>query len=311
MIINNLYSEVLLQPISEGANNLYIVSGYASATFARRHIKELIEKSGDREFKINLIIGMPKSKIDHGAYIQLHDEFGDIFKGYYLDTPPPVHTKVFSWFSDETPVVGYSGSANYSQYGFFKEKQFNQMVVDSPDEIRSFYDELLNNCVYIPEAKVSDSVILRPPKIVGSVPAGEVEWIEAGKSVRISLLDGKTGKTPLRSGINWGQRPDREKNQAYLSIKKDARDEGFLPEKGFTFTLLTDDSVTMDCVVAQDGRKSVQTTRNNSELGKYFRERLGVESGGFVTTEMLEQYGRTDFTLIKIDDENFQLDFSV
>ena len=122
----------------------------------------------------------------------------------------------------------------------------------------------------------------------------------------------KNGELPLRSGLNWGQRPEhnRNPNQAYLSIRSDARREGFLPEKTFTFTLLTDDNETLDCTVAQEGRKAIHTTNDNSLLGKYFRDRLGIDSGLLVTKDDLIRYGRTDFLLKKLDDETFFLDFS-
>lgn len=307
MIINNLYSTVLLEPVlNASANEVFIVSGYASATFARRHIKELV----DSGVKVHLIIGMPTQKNDHGAYLQLHEEFGENFKGYYLDSGTPVHSKIYSWFLNGKPVQGFSGSANYSQYGFFTEKQVNQMAEDDPAELKFFFDELLARSISIPEAHVATRTPIRLPVVAGSVPAGQIEWLIKDKAVRVSFLD-RSGEVPAVSGLNWGQREGREKNQAYLSIKGDAREEGFLPERGFTFTLVTDDNVVMDCVVAQDGRKAIQSTKDNSELGRYIRNRIGVEPGAFVTVQNLEQYGRTDFTLIKIDDENFQLDFSV
>ena len=96
-----------------------------------------------------------------------------------------------------------------------------------------------------------------------------------------------------------------------MSIKTDATKEGFLPDKGFTFTMNADDGFVMDCVVAQAGRKSVQTTDGNPILGGYIRKRIGVHSGKFVTTSDLIRYGRTDFTLTKLDDETFEIDLSV
>ena len=152
----------------------------------------------------------------------------------------------------------------------------------------------------------------RPQRAIGSLTPGEIEWIQDGVSVRISFLD-RRGNLPPRSGLNWGQRPDqnREPNQAYLSIKKDARREGYLPDKSFTFTMLTDDGESFDCVVAQEGRKAIHTTENNSILGKYIRKRIGVSEGDLINVEDLENYGRTDFTLEKIDDENFFFDFSL
>lgn len=67
----------------------------------------------------------------------------------------------------------------------------------------------------------------------------------------------------------------------------------------------------MDCVVAQDGRKSIQTTYGNAILGEYIRKRIGAKSGEFLTVEHLEKYGRTDFTLTKLDNETFHFDLSV
>ena len=127
------------------------------------------------------------------------------------------------------------------------------------------------------------------------------------KAVKISLL-ARDGTLPARSGLNWGQRPElnRDPDQAYLPLRKDAREEGYLPERGYTFTLVTDDNQALDCVVAQDGRKC-QSTEDNSLLGSYIRSRLGVEPGSFLTNEDLIEYGRTDFTLIKIGRRNNQI----
>ena len=84
-----------------------------------------------------------------------------------------------------------------------------------------------------------------------------------------------------------------------------------MPEKEFTFTMLTDSGISLDCTVQQDGRKAVTTTDNNSILGRYIRQRIGVDEGSLISVEDLERYGRTDFVLSKIDDETFQFDISV
>ena len=39
------------------------------------------------------------------------------------------------------PLIGFSGSANYSQYGFYEEKQKNQMVQDDPVELFNYFKE--------------------------------------------------------------------------------------------------------------------------------------------------------------------------
>ena len=260
---------------------------------------------------------------NHMAFLMLHNEFKGKFKGYYLQSQPPVHCKVYSWFNNDKPTVGYAGSANYSQYGFFSEKQLNQLTTDSPVEIKNLYDDLLRKSIYIPDHQLVLPESHRMPR-VESVPPGEIEWEIPDVRVTISFLD-KKGNLPVSSGLNWGQRLSkrtnsktgtiswdaREPNQAYLSLKSDSRKEGFLPEQAYTFSLITDDKQSFDCVVAQEGRKAIHSTNDNSELGKYIRNRIGITLGNKVTVEDLERYGRTDYTIEKIDDETFLLDFSL
>ncbi|OFX27910.1 MAG: hypothetical protein A2X08_05875 [Bacteroidetes bacterium GWA2_32_17] len=131
------------------------------------------------------------------------------------------------------------------------------------------------------------------------------------ESVTLTLLDSDTRETPKRSGINWGQRDRREHNQAYINIPAKVGRSGFFPERYETFTVVTDDNKQMICVRAQDEGKGLHSTLNNSLLGEYFRYRLGLKSGEFVTKEHLLKYGRTDITFYKIDAENYLMDFSV
>ncbi|WP_430410217.1 restriction endonuclease PLD domain-containing protein [Kordia sp.] len=323
MRIDNLYENVLIKPARvEESSELYIVSGYASATFLRRHITDLV--SHGINFKINLIVGMPSKKSDHEAFLQLYDEYPQIFMGHYYNGSVSVHSKVYSWFTNGKPDLGFAGSANYSQYGFFSNKQINQISDEEPQTIKDFYDSLIPNSQLMTAIEVEESVSEEMPNVEGTIAPGKIQWIVPNKSVRISFLQ-KDGTLPEKSGLNWGQRKAKSTNprtgvvkyssrnpdQAYLSIKKTARKEGFLPERGFTFTMLTDDNVVLDCVVAQGGRKGVQTTNDNSELGRYIRNRLNLANGTFLTADHLIAYGRTDFTLVKINDETFLFDFSV
>lgn len=307
MFTNRLYEEALVAPIKKGCQELYVVSGFATATFVNRHLSQ------EPDFKVNLIIGMPGNRSDHLGFLSLYKRYKGRFKGFYITNSPQVHSKVYAWHKNGVPEMGFSGSANYTQPGFTGSQQVNQLVADDPNVITNFFEDLVPRAIEMRDYKYDPtSLLITQPTIVGSLYPGEIFWDVPDKRVTISFLD-RRGIVSERSGLNWGQRPElgREPNQAYLSLRKDARKEGFLPPIGETFTLITDDNVAIDCVVAQDGRKAIHSTFDNSEIGRYIRNRIGVSLGALVKASDLERYGRTDFSIEKLDDETFYLDMSV
>jgi len=130
--------------------------------------------------------------------------------------------------------------------------------------------------------------------------------------VTVSLL-ARNGNLPQRSGLNWGQRPEqnREPNQAYIKLPSTIYHTDFFPENTIQFTVLTDDGKTIICTRAQQNGKAIHTPHNNSLIGEYFRNRLGLASGDLVKESDLATYGRSDITFYKIDDETYYMDFSV
>ena len=311
MLIENLYKKILVSPV-KSATHLYILSGYASATFAKKHLEDCLKDNP--KLKINLIIGMyRKGAPDHDAFVDLINKYPDNFYGYYFQGRPDIHCKVYAWFNEDSPLSGFSGSANYSQNGFYEKNQGNQMHEDNSEDIYKYFNSKLTETIKIENYEPSIEKQIITDKYSGALLPGKCKWIETDVSVRISLLK-INGELPMISGLNWGQRPPREPNQAYLRIPVDAQKEGFLPKKKCTFTLLTDDKKTFDCVMQGNGKngsgKQFSTTNNNSELGLYFRNRLGIPPNKMVYKKDLENYGRTDFFLKKINDETFFLDFS-
>ncbi len=131
------------------------------------------------------------------------------------------------------------------------------------------------------------------------------------QAVDLSLLDSQTGQTHDRAGLNWGHRPGRNQNQAYIPVPMNIARSDFFPNIAVPFTVRTDDGQSFVLVKAQQGGKALETTENNAILGTYFRERLGVPLGQLVTLAHLQIYGRTDVTFIKADRGIYFLDFSV
>ena len=321
MIIEDLYEKALLAPEREGGDTLFIVSGYASATFAYRHITELINE----ETKINLIIGMTCQNAQIKQFQSMVKEFEGRFNVFFIDSQPKVHCKMYAWYGKGKSVIGFAGSANYSQEGHLDSKpQMNQLSIVNPTEIKRYYDELLLRATPIDELVISEENL---PASRG-IDNGGVMWSNDGRSVTISLLT-RSGQIQKADGLNWGQ-PDGSKrrpyyesyrpsiDQACLRFPKRAQDADFVPwlgngvENKVTFSLTTDDGHTFPyCRRQGQNGKQISTDSDQFQIGQYFRKRLGLELGEFVTKKHLEEYGRTDYTLHKVDDETFVLDFSV
>lgn len=317
---DNLFERVLFEPVKSGANRLYVVSGYATANMAVRHFE--FAKTQKREIAISLIAGM---YIQDGILINNHNSFKDLQNGRggvnfncnYINTNPPVHSKVYCWYKDNEPVIGFIGSANYTQNAFSNSMREVLSPID-PQLAKNYYDNLIGDTISCVDPTVEQQIRLYDKTRRGdqnNEESAESETeldinIDGLERVTISLTD-RSGEVPARSGLNWGQREGREPNQAYLNIPANIGRSGFFPERYVVFTVLTDDEKQLICVRAQDGGKGLHSTLNNSLLGEYFRNRLNLANGAFVTKVDLLKYGRTDVDFYKIDDETYYLDFSV
>lgn len=131
-------------------------------------------------------------------------------------------------------------------------------------------------------------------------------------SIDIDLTIKRKGEiiVPETSGLNWGQRPDRRQSQAYLKVTAEIQRANFFPETGIQFVLVCDDGVELTVRRCQQNGKAIQTTNDNSLLGRYFRERLGLAENETVYIHHLLKYGRTDVTITKKNDYTYLLDFS-
>lgn len=323
MITSELFDKALIEPlVQHNANKLYIVSGYATALMAMRHIE--FSKRLRKDLSIELIVGMcPFDGIErknHTAFKELQTAKFDVnFKCNYIFGRPPVHSKVYSWYKDNEPITGFIGSANYTQNAFspsMREVLTPQNALQCYDYYRSLEDESIN----CNSENVHELIDIFDHKRIEEIERSNIETGEAQTAIGTDMLNlpkvvlpliDKSGEVPTRSGLNWGQREGRDHNQAYINIPAPIGRSGFFPERYETFTVITDDDKQIICVRAQDGGKGLHSTLNNSLIGEYFRFRLGLGNGAFVTKEDLLKYGRTDVDFYKIDDENYFLDFSV
>ena len=99
---NDFREKILLHPISQGADHLRIVSGYATHTMASWHIAEIKDRFGIA-VDIDLIVGMC---VLDGLSRSVHEGFKEIMRHRqvtaqsrltckYVVEGKPVHTKLY------------------------------------------------------------------------------------------------------------------------------------------------------------------------------------------------------------------------
>lgn len=308
MLTEGLLQAVLLQPPSAtGANRLQIVSGYATASMADFHINQLSEQNTPAD--IELIVGMAgRDAIKRPHHLEFKklsqmDDLGMDFQCRYVVERAPVHAKVYCWLRNDVPVAGFVGSANYSRTAF-SEGQVEVMHEADGQGCHDFFNQVNQRSEDCTTVDIESKITLTET----------TKLAQEGEKIRLSLLASRTGDTPPHSGINWGHRGGekpikRDLDQAYIQIPAPVGRSGFFPNPDQEFTVLTDDGQSFIMIRAQVGGKGMHTTRKNALLGAYFRSRLGLRSGQYVTKEHLLAYGRTDVTFTKIDNETYLMDF--
>ena len=317
MFNQDLINRILIEPIRKGANRLLIVSGYASHTMASWHLKR-IKELGLPTIDIELIVGMAlydglKEDI-HQGFKDIHENNDDIYSNFqcqYIIEHAPVHSKIYIWLDNDLPIEAYTGSANYSQAGFSLGRR-EYMTPCEPYLAFQYYNGLICDVMFCNHNEVEDYIMLRAshPVLENEMENSAIIFDDSIENVTLSLLDSKTGETHRHSGLNWGQRNGREPNQAYIPVPSRIAKSEFFPLEKRHFSVLTDDHKNLVLRVQQQGDKAITTPMNNSLIGEYFRNRLGLNNGQFVTRQHLDDYGRTDVTFYKLDEEQFYMDFS-
>ena len=321
----NLYQQILMDPIKKGATGLHIVSGFATPTMATKHMIDISNALKQKEdaFKIDLLLGMvPRCKMGVNSHENfktlMQNEYKIPFSCKYVYNIPPVHSKLYIFSKDNTPVKAFIGSANYTQTGF-GSKQLEVVNTCNPSDAMSYFSKIESKSILCDHADVEEYVDIINEKTYRNSFAGvdmttsnkvQKKLISNSERITVSLLT-RQGETGHHSGLNWGQRETRNPNQAYIGLTSAVYKTDFFPPRGSVFTILTDDNKSIICVRAQDNGKAIHSTSNNALLGEYFRNRLGLANGQYVKRTDLEKYGRTNVTFTKIDDETYCMDFSI
>jgi len=337
----DLFNNALVAPRVSASlpDSLKIVSGYATHAMAVSHylaIKELAHRSKvTLPLNIDLVYGMAGadgvSKINHRGFLSLQQhtefEFDGAFRCSYVQKPRSVHSKVYVWCRGEEPVRAFIGSANYSETAFKIPNRTETLAECDPTSALAFFSKIRQSTIECNQADrdkdfvapVRSTPIDKKRSGIISVENNINSPYHGMEKLTLSLLTSK-GNLGDGSCLNWGVKSDgkprtsgrsvRDPNQSYIGIGVDVQRSGFFPDIQHRFTVMADDGKILTCVRAQANGKGIETPQDNAELGRYFRMRLGLSSGAYITNADMKRYGRFDVVFYKQDDESYFMDFS-
>ena len=322
----NLFDEILLKP-AKHHDQLCIVSGFATPTMVTYHLGA-IRKNFDRDdTKMNIIVGMTPlrkiSKMHHMNFVKMATTTAHLFECAYIDVnKTPIHSKLYIWLKDEKPQVAFLSSANYT-FTAFKGNQDEIATECDPEKAFAYYKDTISSSLYCTHDDAEELVMGNIASdadrrgVFQDSSEGEMPSVCAnGNSVKLPLYVVRGNVIHKAAGLNWGQRPGRELNQAYIPIPRTIAKSDFFPPLGIPFSVLTDDNIPFVCVRAQPKIKggaiglAIETPNNNSELGEYFRRKLGLQPGVFVELKDLDRYGNRYVTFTKINEDEYYMQYA-
>lgn len=306
----SIAEKILFEPLQAGANRLCISTYHATPSMVSWLLTTYDERNMG-EVSIELVI---ESVVDQGIDCNSHKGFKELQKEFksngkgnftcsYLHTPPVSNNNMFIWLRNDDPIRAFNCSYDFTQASLLRTHRgsFNERMAAYAYKL---FSQIIDRTIYCNHSEVEDYVVIKPT---------DSPLLSEGTSLENCVLSflTKTGEPGTKSGLNWGQRNKRNKNEAYIPLPSKVAKSGFFPLNKQHFLVVTDDRHTLQLRVEQQNNKAITTPSSNALLGEYFRNRLGLANGAYVNAADLRSYGRTDVTFYKIDDEQYYMDFSI
>lgn len=327
-------------------DSLKIVTAFTDCERISTHMIQLSEgmknKRLTKGINVEIILGMTKSSLspkkheDIKRLLRFINKSKDMPKVScrYICNGPEVHSKVYLWsYKDilstgaikHIPQKAYCGSLNYTMNAFYKRRE----SVSQCDAwgVLHYYEELIPDTIDCFDPLASErlkNVVNNGPEYFEEPDNSEKDYAlydskEPLATIEVSLLKSDGSDTGYGSGINWGIRKNgtrRNKNQAYIPYNSPDRVPGFFPDRENPddencpmFKVITKDFGSFHMRMAQAENKALHSVESNAILGEWIRKKIGAPSGGYITKQMLEHYGKTSVRFRKYADGVYLLDF--
>jgi hypothetical protein len=321
---SNIYREVLVAPFKDGiANELKIVSGFASPTMVGTHLGDILALDSPMKFSLELIIGMSGrnnlSERAISAFLGQQVKNRNISSELLVPRPGiEVHSKIYLWLLDGRPVKAWAGSANYTRLAFGLSE-----ASDSRDEILFEVDAdgaleyvmrvrssaiPLSDGISRAETRAPDEIRMNYDEPRFDLPS----VLRRERFAICPLLNARKGEIHnAGAGLNWGQptesRIRKDRRAAYIPVPKS--EMALFPDVGVPFEALYRDGQVLVLAKSQQGGKALTMPSSNEALGQFFRDVLRVKGDRPVETSDLEAFGSDCVVFEKLNDEQFVLHF--
>lgn len=311
---------------TKDADELIILSGYIGL--------EPIQQTSELPYTTKIIYGMYEdsgiSEVLHDSVVRINKTLAKTEVLYSLSA---VHSKCYIWRKDNEIQEALLGSANFTMPGLNTPEReiLSDVSKDSFKVLNEYVNKIIQNsvnCCNIEKSKLKIMSYIRPKF---GIEENDLSFEKCD-----ATLLGQGNKVPEHSGLNWGlANAHVSEGDAYITItKKMIEDYSFLfPPKQMTITkasdegkenrqndyieILWDDGTLMKGLLEGnqdiDGvlyPNKISSFPKKNILGKYLRNRLGVDLNHMITTDDLHKYGRTYITISLIGEGVYSMDFS-
>ena len=307
------------------ADSLNIAVGYITAD-SLIELQKAVELNHVNQ--LNLIIGMHYieqfTPVEYRTAVKLNaflreSKIGEV----RLVTPFRYHGKIYTFCKEGKAFAGIIGSNNLSSIVDSKNGIYVTSLVVKEFSIlsdlnRLFYDLSKKATENIADLKITsfkeENALLDGQDYVAKASVEEI--VECQKSLTDIRFDIPIKDTPQsnlnvffgkgRETMSTGVIKPRHWYEAEIIVSKTITSQPGYPEAqsaSASFNVITDDGWKFKCKVSGDYSKNLRSEGDLCVLGKWLKGRLehaGVLCGiQPVTKQMLEEYGRTSFSLIK------------
>jgi hypothetical protein len=322
LITSNLFEEILLAPIRRGAKELFILTGDASARMVSRHF-DIAKTELGADISIDLhmgmtgVLGILRSNLKSLQEIPRQLK-GRSFNCSFSTTETAINSKIYVWCNDSGPVEAFLGSGDYILESFDlgenSAPRFEAFTRIDPVAAFDYVLALSRGGLSYKSGNIHEYLQIHDDQPPAAAPFSaalhrhpNLPYIDLPL---ISNSKPNPGEVSQKSGLNWGQRPGRNLDQAYIPIPSNIGKSDFFPDKGTHFQVVTDDGQAFICTVAQQGNKALETPHDNALLGRYFRKRLGLPAGAIITKNHLIAYGSFAVRIYRQEDGTYLLSFA-